>query len=144
MKMNTKAPWIFFLHISECLRSMKQMTVYVGKVVEEGEHSSITCGTANLYSNYGSQCGDFQEKGTWSSSRAYCTTVEHVFKGCLLYHCWACIQMMPAVPLMGIYSTNAYCTTFERVFKGCLLYHWWTCSQRMFHSTTETHIQPGY
>lgn len=48
-----------------------------------------------------------------------CTTVEHVFKWCLLYHSWAFIQQMPTVPLLSAYSKDACCTTGEHVVKGC-------------------------
>ena len=37
------------------------MIALAGKDVEQGEHSSIAGGSANLYSHYGNQCRSFSE-----------------------------------------------------------------------------------
>ena len=49
------------LHFSEWLRSITQVTAHAGEDVEQGEHSSIADGSANLYSHYRNQYGNFSE-----------------------------------------------------------------------------------
>ena len=45
----------FTLQQSEWLRSINQLTAHAGEDVEQGEHSSIADGSANLYSHYRNQ-----------------------------------------------------------------------------------------
>jgi hypothetical protein len=45
------------------LRSKTKVTVYAGKDVEKGEHSSIAGGIANWYNNSGNQSGGPQKIG---------------------------------------------------------------------------------
>ena len=58
------------------------MIDYVGKDVEQGEHSSIAGGNANLYNHFGNQYGGFSEN--WEST--YLTIQQ--------YHSWAYTQKM--------------------------------------------------
>ena len=48
-------------YTSEWLRLKSQVTAHAGEDVEQGEHSSIAGGSANLYNHFGNQFGGFSE-----------------------------------------------------------------------------------
>ena len=55
-EMQTKTTLRFHLTQSECLRSKTQSTVHIREGVEQGEHSFVAGGIANLYNHSGNQC----------------------------------------------------------------------------------------
>jgi hypothetical protein len=51
----SKLFWYALIYLSEWLRSTTQVTAHVGKDVEQGEHTSVAAGRANLNSHYENQ-----------------------------------------------------------------------------------------
>jgi hypothetical protein len=60
-KMQIRTLRDFTLHPSEWLRLQTQRTAHGGKIVEQGEHSSIAGGSAKLYNHSGNQLNGFLE-----------------------------------------------------------------------------------
>jgi hypothetical protein len=56
-----KLLWDPILKLSEWLRSIRQLSAHAGEEVEQGEHASVTGGSANMYSHYGNQSGSSSE-----------------------------------------------------------------------------------
>jgi hypothetical protein len=52
---------IFTLHPSEWLRSKIQGAAHAGEDADQGEHSSIAGGSANVYNHSGNQFSSFSE-----------------------------------------------------------------------------------
>lgn len=47
------------ISMAKIKKKKTQMIAYDGKDVEQGEHSSIACESANVYNNFGNQFGGF-------------------------------------------------------------------------------------
>ena len=73
------------------------MTAYAGEDVEQREHSSIACRSANLYSHFGNQYGDNSETWDLSALRPHDTTLGHIPKNAQSYHKDTCLSMFTAV-----------------------------------------------
>ena len=56
---------VYVLSVYSRLRSKPLMTAHAGEDVEKGEHSSIAGASANWYSRFGNQYGEFSEN--WDS-----------------------------------------------------------------------------
>ncbi|KAM7317820.1 hypothetical protein ACRRTK_022557 [Alexandromys fortis] len=74
---------IYILHLSEWLKPKTPMIAFAGEDVEEGVHSSIAGGNANLCNHFGNQCGD----SSGNSGSIYPWTQQ--------YHSWEYTQEMP-------------------------------------------------
>jgi hypothetical protein len=59
--MEIKMTMRFHLTEMEWLRPKTQVIAHAVKDVEQGEHSSIAGGSANLYNHFGNQLGSFSE-----------------------------------------------------------------------------------
>ena len=72
----------FYFHWSEWLTSETQVTAYPNKVVEQGEHSFIAGGSANLYNHFGNQFGISQKIGNSFTSGPSYNITGHTPKKC--------------------------------------------------------------
>jgi len=53
-------------HLPPIRMAKTKVTAHAGEDAEQGDHSSIAGGSANLYSHYGNQCGG--SLGRWEST----------------------------------------------------------------------------
>ena len=60
-EMQIKTTLSFLLTAVRMAKIKTQVTTDAGEDVEQGEHSSIACGSANLYNHVGNQFGSFSE-----------------------------------------------------------------------------------
>ena len=75
-----KLLWDSTLHLSGCLRAVREVTVHAGKDAEQAAHPAPAGASANLYSRCANQYGSFS--GNWKS----------IYLKIQLYHSWAYTQ----------------------------------------------------
>ena len=63
------------------------------RIMEQGEHSSFACGSANLYRHYGNECDSPAIIGNWSTSKPSLALLGIYLKYTPYYHKDTCLPM---------------------------------------------------